>query len=97
MKSKKVGDILPGVMKGLGLDAKIREAEFVKQWGVIVGKTVAARSKPIAIRDGVLLIEVENNAWMQEIRYLQRDIIEKVRRAYPELGVKGLRLLLERE
>jgi predicted nucleic acid-binding Zn ribbon protein len=97
MRSKKVGDILPGVMKGLGLDAKLREAELVQQWTALVGKAMAARSKPIGIKDHVLLVEIGNNAWMQEIRFHQREIIARIREDFPELGVEGLRLMLERE
>jgi predicted nucleic acid-binding Zn ribbon protein len=97
MKSKKVGDILPGVMKGLGLDVKFREADLIRRWPEIVGETMALRSKPIVIKDRILLVAAENNVWMQEIRYHQRGIIEKIREVFPELEVEGLRLLLERE
>lgn len=97
MKSKKVGDILPGVMKSLGLDAKLSEAKVVKEWSSIVGETVAARSRPTVVRKHILLVEVENNAWMQEIRFHQRRIIERMQELFPELEVEGLRLMLERE
>ncbi len=97
MRSKKVGDILPGVMKSLGLDVKLREANLVQEWRSVVGEAVASRSKPTVVRKHILLVEVENNAWMQEIRFLQRKIVERIREQFPELEVEGLRLMLERE
>ncbi len=97
MKSKKVGNILPGVMKRLGLDVKLREAHLVREWRSVVGEAVAARSRPTVVRKHILLVEVENNAWMQEIRFHQREIIERIRETFPDLGIEGLRLMLERE
>ena len=97
MPSKKVGDILPEVMKGLGLDSKMRESQLIRQWPEIVGATVASRSRPVVVRKSVLLVEVENNAWMQEIRFHQRRIVDRIQKKFPELKVEGLRLVLERE
>ena len=97
MPSKKVRDILPEVMKSLGLDAKVREAQLNRSWPEVVGETVAARSRPGAVRKGVLLVEVENNAWMQEIRFHQSEIVKRIQEQFPELQVVGLRLVLERE
>lgn len=97
MPSKKVGDILPGVMKGLGLDAKLRETQLAGEWHEIVGTTMARRSNPGAVRKGVLLVEVENNVWMQEVRFHQREIISRIQERFPELGVEGLRIVLKRE
>lgn len=97
MKSKKVGDIIPAVMRSLGLDRKFREADLLHEWRSVVGDTVASRSSPTSVRKHVLLVEVENNAWMQEIRFHQREIIERIREHFPELEVEGLRLMLKRE
>ncbi len=97
MPSKKVGDILPVVMKGLGLDTKLRETQLAREWQEIVGTTMARRSSPCGARSGVLLVEVENNVWMQEVRFHQREIIARIRERFPELGIEGLRLVLKRE
>ena len=97
MVSKKVRDILPEVMKGLGLDVKIREAQLIQQWREVVGETVASRSRPGTVRRGVLLVEAKNNAWMQEIRFHQSEILKRIQEQFPELQIKGLRLVLERE
>jgi predicted nucleic acid-binding Zn ribbon protein len=97
MPSKKVGDILPGVMKSLGLDTKLRETQLAREWREIVGTTMARQSSPGGVRSGVLLVEVENNVWMQEVRFHQREIIARIRERFPELGVEGLRLQLKRE
>ncbi len=97
MPSKKVGDILPEVMKGLGLDAKLKETQLAREWREIVGAAMAKRSSPSGARSGVLLVEVENNVWMQEVRFHQREIIARIRKRFPELGIEGLRLVLKRE
>jgi hypothetical protein len=95
--SKKVGEVLPGVMKSLGLDRKLRESEIAREWSSIVGEAVARRSRPGGLKGRTMLVLAENNAWMQEIRFHQGEILARVRERFPELGIEGMRILLERE
>jgi predicted nucleic acid-binding Zn ribbon protein len=95
--SKKVGDILPRVMKDLGLEEKVEERRLRRDWAEIVGGAVARRSRPRCVRGKTLFIGVADNVWMQEIRFHQQEIVEKVRKEFPKLDVKSIRLELERE
>jgi len=92
-----IGDILPGVFKRLGLEEKIEEGKLIGAWPAIVGETVSKRSRPRGIKRGILVVEAENNVWMQEIRFHQSEILDRIRERFPKLRVKGIRLELERE
>lgn len=94
---KQVRDILPEVFRGLGIEARIEEVRLGEEWASVVGELVASRSRPGEIRDGTLFVEVENNVWMQEIRFHRKKMIERIRERFPGLGVKGIRLVIERE
>lgn len=93
----KLGDILPRVMSLMGLDGKIEEARLVRAWAEIVGPVVAARSRAREIRDGVLFVGVESGVWMQELWYHREEILGRIRKAYPRVAVKQIRLEVERE
>ena len=100
MKKKQaagIGDILPRVFKNLGLDEKVEEGKLLDAWAEIVGEAVAKRSRPHGVKRGTLVVGVENNVWMQEIRFHQTEIIERIKRRFPKLNVKEIRLELERE
>ncbi len=100
MREKKgpgsIGDIIPAVLRILGLEGRMDEGRLVKDWSLIVGDLLALKSSPLEIRDGVLTIEVRDNSWMQEIRFHQKRIIEKINDRFPDLGVTAIRLRMER-
>jgi predicted nucleic acid-binding Zn ribbon protein len=96
-QTPRVGDVLPGVLATLGLDEKFEEGRLLKGWPGVVGDVVAKRSRPRILRDGILHIEVDGSVWMQELWFHQREIIERVRAAYPKLTVTGIRLEIKRE
>lgn len=95
--SASVKEILPAVFKSLGIDGRLEEGRLVREWPSIVGEELAKRSGLRDVRGGVLFIEAENNAWMQEIRFLQKKIIGRIRKRFPELKINGVRLFIKRE
>jgi len=95
--SRRVGDILPGVLATLGLEEKFEEGRLQREWVAVVGKAIASRSRPRVLRDGVLVVTVENSVWMQELWFRQREILERIGAAFPRLAVTALRFEQERE
>lgn len=91
-----IGDIIPAVLRILGIEGRQDEARLVRDWPCIVGDLLAARSSPVEVRKGVLLVEVRDNAWMQELRFHQQRIIDKIHERFPGLGVTAIRLRMER-
>ncbi|MBN1163352.1 MAG: DUF721 domain-containing protein [Candidatus Krumholzibacteriota bacterium] len=94
---KQVGEILAGVLEGLGLDNRIEEKKLHEEWRDVVGEAVANHCRPGAIKDGNLQIIVKNNVWMQEIRFHQQQIVGRINGRFGKLGIKGIRLTIERE
>ncbi len=92
----RVGDIIPAVLRILGIEGRMDEGRLVKEWPLIVGDLLASKSSPLDIKSGTLTIEVRDNSWMQEIRFHQKRIIEKINDRYPDLGVIAIRLRMER-
>ncbi|MCD6379896.1 DUF721 domain-containing protein [bacterium] len=90
-------EILPAVFKSLGIDGRLKEGQLVREWPSIVGKELAKRSGLRDVRDGILFIEAENSTWMQEIKFLQKRIIGRIKKRFPEFEIKGVRLFLKRE
>jgi len=92
-----IGDIIPDVFRKMGVKKRLSEGSLVREWPEIVGETLAARSSVRDLRGGILFIEAQNNVWMQEINFLQKGILEKIRERYPDLDIKGIRLFIDRE
>ncbi len=96
-KPERIGNILPDVIRNLGLDSKLEEVELEKLWGTVVGERIAAVSRPRGIRDGVLTVEVDTSAWMQELSFRKKQIIDLVRKKFSRLEVRDIRFRLNRE
>jgi predicted nucleic acid-binding Zn ribbon protein len=95
--SRQVGDLLPGVLKELGLEEKMEEGRLRQEWPRIVGEAIARRSRPVRVRGATLIVEVHNNVWMNEIQFHRREIVRKVSKEFPIMKIKDIRLELERE
>ena len=58
-------------------------AEFVRwkmstEWSAVVGDTVAQNSRPDRVFKKILYIAVSHPAWVQQLRFMQKEIIRSV-------------------
>ena len=87
----RVGDILPAVLKSVGLEKKLQEREILSQWLTVVGPDIAARARAVGIENGVLQVHVEHGAWMQELHFMEKEIIGKLRAKAPNVDLRKIR------
>ena len=48
-----------------------------ERWEELVGAGIAAHAKPISLRNGQLLVEVDTNAWATQLRFMTSELVEK--------------------
>jgi len=87
----RVGDILPTVLKSIGLDQRLREQEILAIWPEVVGEEVAARTQPFKIERGVLHVRVDHSTWMQELHFMEREILRKLKEKAPDIELVRIR------
>ena len=51
------------------------------QWPELVGPAVAAHVRPLRVRDGVLVVAVDDPLWASEMRWLGDDLRRKINAA----------------
>ena len=44
------------------------------EWPTLAGPQLAAHAQPIALRDGELLVEVDDQAWASQLRWLEPEL-----------------------
>ena len=96
-RTKRIGELLPRALKGLGIEGKLEEGRLRSEWRSLVGDAIAERSNPLRGRGKTLLVEVQNSTWMNEIQFHRGDISRKVNGRFPKLKIEEIRLQLERE
>lgn len=90
-KLTRVGDVLPSVLKRLGLEQRFKEQEVLALWPDVVGPDLASRTVASRIDKGVLYVRVDHGAWMQELHFIEKDLVRKLRAAAPGVDLKRIR------
>lgn len=86
-----VGEVLPAVLRSLGLERKFRELRLLDVWPTVVGPEIAARTRPTRVENGVLYVHVDHGAWMQELHFIEKDLIGKLREQVPGVSLAKIR------
>ncbi len=85
-----VTDILDDRRCGVG--QQVQSARRVlAAWQTAVGEQLASRTAPLRTEGQYLIIGVTDTIWIQEIEFLSRDILERLRDLLPDLGATRIR------
>lgn len=87
-----LGEAIEAVVGGLGGVGAVGLARLFRCWEAAVGPTIAAHARPMALRDGTLVVAVDEPGWATQLRYLGTDITAKVNAAVEGLTVERLEL-----
>ncbi len=96
-KPTRVGEVLPGVMGQSGLRARLDQAGVILNWAGIVGTEIAKVTQAISVdRQGVLLVAVTTNAWMNELAMMEPELLRAINEKSPAKKVEHIRWRLVR-
>jgi predicted nucleic acid-binding Zn ribbon protein len=88
---KSLGDALQGLVKELGLGAKLQEYDAVLRWEEAVGPHIAKTATATQIQHGVLLVRVTNATWRYELTLRKAELIAKLNTVLGGTIVKDIR------
>lgn len=69
-----VSDVLLRVVRGLAIEEKVRSHAIEPAWPRAVGARVAASTRPVQLRSGMLVVEARSAAWLNEASMLREQI-----------------------
>src|SRR5262245_26771969 len=87
----RVGNLLAAAVPGLA--DRMIEGGIRTDWADIAGPDIARRSRPTALRQGVLHVIVDNSPWLCELTLKSDDLLGRVRARYG-VAVTSLRFAL---
>jgi predicted nucleic acid-binding Zn ribbon protein len=58
--------------------ARVLTAVF-SGWEQLVGPDIAAHARPTSLRDGVLVVVVDQSAWAAQLRFMASDLLTRIR------------------
>ncbi len=86
------GDLVDKLLKGLGLDEQLQQYRALIIWEEVVGPQIAARTRPVRIREGVLEVNVDQPTWMQQLQFMKPKILAQLNAELGKATVKDLYL-----
>jgi predicted nucleic acid-binding Zn ribbon protein len=87
---------LDQVARSLGGPDAERLGGLFAGWADIVGTQLAAHADPLSLADGVLVVGVEDPAWATQLRFLEADLLGRLREALGEGVVTRIEVRLRR-
>ncbi len=75
---KSVGSVLSHFLDRIASDEEIALIFLSELWPQIVGKDLASKSRPLALRDKRLLLSVPNQIWANELTQLREMLVHAV-------------------
>lgn len=92
----RLGPSLDRVAKRLGAPtAKALSGLFVR-WDELVGSGIAAHAQPVSLKRGVLVVDVDSNAWATQLRYMTTELVAKCCEELGDGAVKQIEVRVAR-
>jgi predicted nucleic acid-binding Zn ribbon protein len=73
-----VGSAVEHVLRHLGAPPRDALATIFGQWDRLVGAQVAEHAEPVSVRDGTLVVRAQDPAWASQLRWLERELVERL-------------------
>ena len=71
--------LLNSLFKQLGISERFRIEAIRREWCDIFGEPLSMHTEPADLKDSKLTIAVDSPAWLQHIKFLQKEITDKLR------------------
>lgn len=81
---RRVGEALDRVVRHLGAPRAEDVASVFARWDELVGDQIAAHARPVALRDGAVVVAVDDPAWASQLQWLESDLLARLGEATDE-------------
>jgi hypothetical protein len=89
-----VGDALAVLGEELGLADPGVVGALAGRWAEVVGPALAEHARLRSLRGDVVTVVVDSGAWATQVRYLERDVLERIAGVVGPGAVRALRVVV---
>ncbi|OHD14815.1 MAG: hypothetical protein A2Z96_07790 [Spirochaetes bacterium GWB1_48_6] len=94
---RKASDLLGSLLSPKAAAQADGWSRFFGFWTKAAGENLAAHSRPVDVRNGIVYVETTHPGWIQLLQMEQNRILDTIRRTFPELGISGIAFRLARD
>jgi hypothetical protein len=90
LRARKASEII-GTILSPDVAAKAGSwSRFFGSWERAAGERLSAHSRPVDVRNGIVIVEADHPGWVQLLQLEQKRILDAIKRSFPELGITGI-------
>jgi hypothetical protein len=93
-KQPKLADVLPHLVREKGWEVQLDLHSVFLDWQGLVGPETAACCRPLKISRGVLWVEVDSSAWLQQLQFQRHHILETLNASLKKSTLHDIKLAL---
>ena len=86
-----IGSVLRDMLKNSRLET---DTSLIKVWDIwqeAVGDVIAANTRPAAFKGNLLIVNTTSSSWIQQLRFLKPEILQKVNHVLGNVSVKDIK------
>ncbi|TFG81891.1 MAG: DUF721 domain-containing protein, partial [Spirochaetales bacterium] len=87
---RKAGDLLGAILTPEVASKAGDWAAFFGSWHKAAGDQLSAHSRPIDVRNGIVIVEADHPGWIQLLQMKQEYLLTVIARNYPTLDIRGI-------
>lgn len=91
-----LGEVIDRVAGRLGMGRSQAVGTIFSRWEELVGPDIAAHATPTSLRNGELVLEVDEPAWAVQLRYMSAELVERLASSCGPAAVRQLRVRVSR-
>ncbi|MBN1416969.1 MAG: DUF721 domain-containing protein [Bacteroidales bacterium] len=77
-ETRPIRDVIRDCLDDLKIGRTLKEKRIVAQWGHMLGKTVASRTKLVYIKDRTLYVFLTSSVVRSELLMMRQSILDKI-------------------
>ena len=93
---ERVDGVLDRVLAGLGMPSAKGIQTVFDDWPAVVGEAMAARTRPVAIDDGTLVVSVDEPALATHVHFLEAELVQRLGELIGDARVTRISVRVER-
>ena len=90
-KPLKIGDALRNLLRSLGIEKGLLEAQAAGVWSDVVGPEIDRVTQVVEVERGVLRVAVKDSLWSQELSLMKADIISRLNERVGQEVIRDIR------
>lgn len=91
-----VSELLEGALQALGVKGDFEKFRVEKKCREVLGEKFSKALTGVALRGRTLELGFNHSIWMNEVNFRKNEILEKLQKEFPGVGIKTLALKLSR-